>query len=54
MSRFPELLQRVRDAGLRVAVASSAKKDELDKYLDIARITDLEHIPLTFTRTPHA
>ena len=25
------------DAGLRIAVASSAKKDELDKYLDIAR-----------------
>nr|WP_249811580.1 HAD hydrolase-like protein [Bradyrhizobium sp. 197] len=32
---------RVRDAGLRIAIASSAKKDELDKYLDIARITEL-------------
>jgi hypothetical protein len=31
----------VRDARLRIAVASSAKKDEVDKYLDIARITDL-------------
>ena len=31
----------MRDAGLRIAIASSAKKDELDKYLDIARITDL-------------
>jgi beta-phosphoglucomutase-like phosphatase (HAD superfamily) len=31
----------VRDAGLRIAIASSAKKDELDKYLDIVRITDL-------------
>jgi phosphoglycolate phosphatase-like HAD superfamily hydrolase len=37
----PDLLRRVRDAGLRVAVASSAKKDEVDKYLEIARITDL-------------
>lgn len=40
-SAVPDLLGRVRDAGLRIAVASSAKKDELDKYLDIARITDL-------------
>ena len=32
---------RVRDAGLAIAVASSAKKDEVDKYLDIARIADL-------------
>ena len=31
----------MRDAGLKIAVASSAKKDELEKYLDIARITDL-------------
>jgi HAD superfamily hydrolase (TIGR01549 family) len=40
-SAVPDLLRRVRDSGLRVAIASSAKKDELDKYLDIARITDL-------------
>ena len=40
-SAVPDLLRRVRDAGLRVAIASSAKKDELDKYLDIARIADL-------------
>jgi phosphoglycolate phosphatase-like HAD superfamily hydrolase len=31
----------VRDAGLRNAVASSAKKDEIEKYLDIAGIADL-------------
>ena len=31
----------MRDAGLQIAVASSAKKDELEKYLDIVRITDL-------------
>jgi HAD superfamily hydrolase (TIGR01509 family) len=40
-SAVPDLLRRVRDAGLRVAVASSAKKDELDKYFDIAGITGL-------------
>src|ERR1700709_1309594 len=40
-SAVPDLLRLVRDAGVRVAVASSAKKDELDQYLDIARITDL-------------
>src|SRR3954452_8887929 len=38
-SAVPDLLRRVRDAGLRIA--SSAKKDEVDKYLEIARITDL-------------
>src|SRR3954452_6552427 len=40
-SAVPDLLRRIRDAGLRIAVASSAKKDEVDKYLDIARITDV-------------
>lgn len=40
-SAVPDLLRRVRDAGLRVAIASSAKRDELDKYLDIAGITKL-------------
>jgi phosphoglycolate phosphatase-like HAD superfamily hydrolase len=40
-SAVPDLLRRVRDAGVRVAIASSAKKDELDKYLDIARIAGL-------------
>lgn len=40
-SAVPELLQRVRDAGLKVAVASSAKKEELDIYLDIAKISGL-------------
>jgi HAD superfamily hydrolase (TIGR01549 family) len=40
-SAVPDLLRRVRDAGLRIVVASSAKKDEVDKYLDIARIADL-------------
>jgi phosphoglycolate phosphatase-like HAD superfamily hydrolase len=40
-SAVPDLLRRVRSAGLRVAIASSAKKDELDQYLDIAEIADL-------------
>lgn len=40
-SAVPELLRRVKDAGVRIAVASSAKQDELEKYLDIARIGDL-------------
>jgi phosphoglycolate phosphatase-like HAD superfamily hydrolase len=40
-SAVPDLLRRARDAGLRIAIASSAKKDELEKYLDIARIGDL-------------
>jgi HAD superfamily hydrolase (TIGR01509 family) len=43
-SAVPDLLRRLRDAGLRVAVASSAKKNELDKYLDIARIVDLVEV----------
>jgi HAD superfamily hydrolase (TIGR01509 family) len=37
----PELLSRVHEKGMKVAVASSAKKDELETYLEIARITKL-------------
>ena len=40
-SAVPDLLRRVRGAGVRIAVASSAKKDEVDEYLDIARVVDL-------------
>jgi HAD superfamily hydrolase (TIGR01509 family) len=40
-SAVPDLLRRVKEASVRIAVASSAKKDELDKYLDIAGIRDL-------------
>ncbi|PDT64535.1 HAD family hydrolase [Bradyrhizobium ottawaense] len=40
-SAVPDLLRRVREAGLQIAIASSAKKDEVDKYLDIARIIHL-------------
>ena len=37
----PALLKRLRAAGLKVAVASSAKQTELDQYLEVAGITDL-------------
>jgi phosphoglycolate phosphatase-like HAD superfamily hydrolase len=40
-SAVPDLLKSVRETGVQVAIASSAKKDELDQYLDIARIADL-------------
>jgi len=37
----PNLLQRVREAGLRTAVASSAKRDELEQFLEIAGVARL-------------
>ncbi|MCP3728066.1 HAD family hydrolase [Paraburkholderia sp. CNPSo 3272] len=40
-SCVPELFLRARDAGLKIAVASSAKEDELQKYLEIAGVTKL-------------
>lgn len=40
-SAVPDLFRRVRDAGLKVAVASSAKQEELGLYLDIAGVADL-------------
>ncbi|MCK1284359.1 HAD family hydrolase [Bradyrhizobium sp. 44] len=40
-SAVPDLLRRISHAGIRVAVASSAKKDELAKYLDIAGVIDM-------------
>jgi beta-phosphoglucomutase-like phosphatase (HAD superfamily) len=40
-SAVPDLLRRVHDGGLKVAVASSAKKEELEIYLDIAGISQL-------------
>ena len=43
-SAVPELLRRVREAGLKVAVASSAKASELVVYFDIAGIQDLVDI----------
>ncbi|QOZ71076.1 HAD family hydrolase [Bradyrhizobium arachidis] len=46
-SAVPNLLQRAREAGLRVATASSAKKDELQKYLDIAGIAKLVDVSVS-------
>jgi HAD superfamily hydrolase (TIGR01549 family) len=43
-SAVPDVLRRVRDAGLRVAIASSAKKAELEDYMRIAAITDLVEV----------
>ncbi|MDX6272129.1 MAG: hypothetical protein QOD28_3352 [Acidobacteriota bacterium] len=36
-----ELFERIRRDGTRIALASSAKKDELKVYKELARITDL-------------
>ena len=46
-SAVPDLLRRVREAGLQIAIASSAKKDEVDKYLDIACIIDLVNLTIS-------
>lgn len=40
-SAVPDLLRRTRDAGLKVAIASSAKRSELQVYLEIAGVADL-------------
>ncbi len=40
-SEVPELLRRVREAGLKVTVASSAKLIEVENYLEIACIREL-------------
>ena len=40
-SAVPDLLQRSRHAGLQIAIASSAKKDELERYIDIAGVRKL-------------
>lgn len=37
----PALMQRLKQAGLKIAVASSAKQKELDVYLEVAGITDM-------------
>jgi phosphoglycolate phosphatase-like HAD superfamily hydrolase len=39
-SAVPDLLRRVRDAGVRVAIASSAKKDGLELYKTFRAKTD--------------
>jgi len=39
--RVRELFERIKADGKRIALASSAKKDELKTYKELARITDL-------------
>ena len=44
MKPFPgvrELFERIKADGLRIALASSAKKEELERYKEIAGIADL-------------
>jgi phosphoglycolate phosphatase-like HAD superfamily hydrolase len=53
-SAVPELLDRVRRAGLTVAVASSSKKDELDQYLEIAGVTKLVEVATTSDDAEHS
>ena len=40
-SAVPDLFRRVRAAGLKTAVASSAKRKDLEHYVDLAGIADL-------------
>ena len=40
-SAVPALLQRLRDRGIKLAAASSAKEAELDVYLEIAQVSNL-------------
>jgi phosphoglycolate phosphatase-like HAD superfamily hydrolase len=53
-SAVPELLGRVRTAGLKIAAASSAKKSELEIYLDVARITDLIDVAVSSEDAEHS
>ena len=53
-SAVPELLGRVRAAGLKIAAASSAKKSELEIYLDVARITDLIDVAVSSEDVEHS
>ena len=43
----PDLLRRAREAGLQIAVASSARKNELKKYLEIADIAHLVDVSVS-------
>jgi phosphoglycolate phosphatase-like HAD superfamily hydrolase len=40
-SAVPDLFRRVRAVGLKIAIGSSAKQDELERYLDIAGVTGM-------------
>lgn len=53
-SAVPELLRRVQEAELKIAVASSAKANELDVYLDLAGITHLIDIATSSEDAEHS
>jgi beta-phosphoglucomutase-like phosphatase (HAD superfamily) len=53
-SAVPELLRRVRLAEISIAVASSAKKDELERYLDIAGIKDMVDVTTSADDAKHS
>ena len=53
-SAVPELLRRVRDAGLKVAAASSAKKEELEAYLELVGITGLVDVSTSSEDAEHS
>lgn len=54
---FPQaraLLERMRAGGLRLVVASSAEKDELDSLLDVAQVSDLIERKTSSSDAPHS
>ncbi len=53
-SAVPDLLTKVRAAGLKVAVASSAKTSELEKYLQIAGIEKLVDVKTSSEDAQHS
>jgi len=53
-SAVPELLRRVREAGLKLAVASSATKSELGVYLEIACVRDLVDVATSSEDAAHS
>jgi beta-phosphoglucomutase-like phosphatase (HAD superfamily) len=46
-SAVPELFARLRQSGIRIAVGSSAKREELEVYLRIAKVADLVDVTVS-------
>ncbi|MCB8878422.1 HAD family hydrolase [Acidisoma silvae] len=53
-SAVPALLQRLKEQGVTIAVASSAKKSELDVYLEIADIKSLVDVSTSSDDAEHS
>jgi HAD superfamily hydrolase (TIGR01509 family) len=47
-SAVPDLLKRVREPGVKIAIGTSAKKDELGRYLDIEDAEESKPAPDIF------